>query len=105
MDGDGPSIWRRACQLGLEGIVSKRAECKYASGGRGPYWIKVPCRQRDTFAIVAWANKNGKFDGIYLGKTQNGALVYAGKFERGFSEEDKRTIHKRLAPLMCANSR
>ena len=105
MDRDGPAIWRRACQLGLEGIVSKRAESKYASGGRGPYWIKVPCRQRDTFAIVGWANKNGKFDGIYLGKTQNGALVYAGKLERGFSEEDKRTIHKRLAPLMCANSR
>jgi ATP-dependent DNA ligase len=55
-------------------VVSKRAESKYASGGRSPYWIKVPCRQRDTFAIVGWANKNGKFDGIYLGKTENGAL-------------------------------
>jgi bifunctional non-homologous end joining protein LigD len=27
---DGPTIWRRACQLGLEGIVSKRSESKYA---------------------------------------------------------------------------
>jgi bifunctional non-homologous end joining protein LigD len=64
MEGDGSTIWRRACQLGLEGIVSKRAESKYPSGERSPCWVKVPCRQRETFAIVGWANKNGKFDGI-----------------------------------------
>ena len=64
MEGDGSTIWRRACQLGLEGIVSKRAESKYPSGERSPYWVKVPCRQRETFTIVGWANKNGKFEGI-----------------------------------------
>jgi bifunctional non-homologous end joining protein LigD len=26
----------------------------------------------------------GKFDGLYLGRCQNGALIYAGKVENGF---------------------
>ena len=72
IEGDGLAIWRRACQLSLEGLVSKRADSKYASDERTPYWIKVPCRQRDTFAIVGWSNKNGKFDGVYLGRIENG---------------------------------
>ena len=58
---------------------------------------RVPCRQWDTFAIVGWANKNGKFDGIYLCKTEDGALVYAGRLERDLSEKDKREMLKRLA--------
>ena len=56
-----------------------------------------PCRQWDTFAIVGWANKNGKFDGVYLCKTEDGALVYAGRLERDLSEKDKREMLKRLA--------
>ena len=50
-----------------------------------------------TFAIVGWANKNGKFDGVYLCKTEDGALVYAGRLERDLSEKDKREMLKRLA--------
>lgn len=43
LEGDGPTIWRRACELGLAGIVSKRADARYVSE-RSPNWIKVPCR-------------------------------------------------------------
>jgi hypothetical protein len=27
-------------------------------------WLKVTCRQRDTFPVVGYALKNGKFDGV-----------------------------------------
>jgi hypothetical protein len=36
---DGPLVFRHACKLGLEGIVSKRRDSAYASG-RSPHWIK-----------------------------------------------------------------
>jgi bifunctional non-homologous end joining protein LigD len=32
MAGDGPTIFRHACRLGLEGIVSKRLTSRYRSG-------------------------------------------------------------------------
>ena len=36
---DGPLVFRHACKLGLEGIVSKRRDSFYSSG-RSPHWIK-----------------------------------------------------------------
>jgi bifunctional non-homologous end joining protein LigD len=38
MEGDGATIFRHACQLGCEGIVSKRADSAYRSG-RSQNWI------------------------------------------------------------------
>jgi bifunctional non-homologous end joining protein LigD len=40
MQGDGETLFRHACKLGLEGIVSKRKESSYRSG-RSPDWLKM----------------------------------------------------------------
>jgi ATP-dependent DNA ligase len=40
MEGDGPTVFRHACKLGVEGIVSKRKDSPYRSG-RSPDWLKV----------------------------------------------------------------
>jgi bifunctional non-homologous end joining protein LigD len=40
IEGDGPTVFRHACKLGLEGIVSKRKDSLYRSG-RCPEWLKV----------------------------------------------------------------
>ncbi len=37
---DGATVYRAACQLGCEGIVSKRLGSTYRSG-RSPHWVKV----------------------------------------------------------------
>ena len=37
---DGPTVFAHACQLGAEGIVSKRVDGTYRSGPC-PVWIKV----------------------------------------------------------------
>jgi bifunctional non-homologous end joining protein LigD len=37
---DGAAVYRAACQLGCEGIVSKRLGSPYRSG-RSPHWVKV----------------------------------------------------------------
>jgi bifunctional non-homologous end joining protein LigD len=39
-EGDGEIIFKHACKLGCEGIVSKRLGSLYRSG-RSPHWIKV----------------------------------------------------------------
>ena len=38
--GQGPEFHRHACELGLEGIVSKRLDAPYSPGGRG-LWVKT----------------------------------------------------------------
>jgi bifunctional non-homologous end joining protein LigD len=39
----GPALFRKACEFGLEGIVSKRRDSAYRAG-RSPSWIKVKNR-------------------------------------------------------------
>ena len=40
LDGDGEIVFKHACKLGLEGIVSKRRDFPYRSG-RTKGWIKI----------------------------------------------------------------
>ena len=40
LEGDGEAIFRHACALGLEGIVSKRRDARYRSG-RSLTWLKI----------------------------------------------------------------
>ena len=59
MAGDGETVFRHACKLGLEGIVSKRKHSAYRSG-RSPDWLKMknsdaPAVKRE--AEEDWGNK------------------------------------------------
>ena len=40
IEGDGADIFKHACKLGLEGIVSKRRDLAYRSG-RVRSWLKI----------------------------------------------------------------
>jgi bifunctional non-homologous end joining protein LigD len=91
VEGDAVAMKKRLCDLNLEGIVSKRKDSRYVSG-RSEAWVKVPCRRRDTFAVVGWALKGRKFDGFYLGEERGGKLEYAGKIEGGWTEEEKAAL-------------
>jgi bifunctional non-homologous end joining protein LigD len=86
-----PGYVSRRLRTGVGGILSKRLDGKYHSG-RTALWRKSTCRHWETFVAVGWAEKAGKFDGIYLGREDQGILVYAGKLERGFTDADKKRI-------------
>jgi ATP-dependent DNA ligase len=47
----GPDLFRVACGMGLEGIVSKRSDRPYR-GGRSPHWIKVKNRKHHAYNRV-----------------------------------------------------
>jgi bifunctional non-homologous end joining protein LigD len=98
LEGDGAELRQHACEMGLEGIVSKRKDGRYVSG-RTDLWVKAPCKRRDTFAVIGWALKGTKFDGFYLAEERDGKLVYAGKIEGGWSEDEKKDLLARVKPL------
>jgi len=45
IEGDGPTIFAHACEMGLEGIVSKRKDSLYHSG-RSRDWLTLPTVSR-----------------------------------------------------------
>jgi bifunctional non-homologous end joining protein LigD len=51
----GPDLFRKACEFGLEGMVSKRADRPYRAG-RSPDWVKVKNRKHPAMSRVMDAN-------------------------------------------------
>jgi bifunctional non-homologous end joining protein LigD len=96
---DGAAMFKQACKMGLEGVVSKVRESRYNSG-RGNDWVNVTCRQRETLPIAGFALKENRFDGLYIGRRNGGDLIYAGKVDLGFDSASAKDLQERLKPLI-----
>jgi bifunctional non-homologous end joining protein LigD len=96
---DGAAMFKQACKMGLEGVVSKVGDSRYNSG-RGNDWVKVTCRQRETLPIAGFALKENQFDGLYIGRQKGKGLVYAGKVDHGFDKASVEDLQARLKPLI-----
>jgi ATP-dependent DNA ligase len=52
----GPDLFRKACEFGLEGLVSKHRDRAY-QGGRSKHWVKVKNRSHPAFDRVQEARR------------------------------------------------
>src|SRR3954467_7477452 len=52
-EADGASMLKHACELHLEGIVSKRAHAPYRSGRVGD-WLKTKCASNQEFIVLGY---------------------------------------------------
>jgi bifunctional non-homologous end joining protein LigD len=103
IEGNGPEFFRQCCQMGLEGIISKRRDRPYREG-RGPDWLKIKCVQKEELVIGGYtrptaAGRTGLgalLVGYYNGE---GELVYAGRVGTGFSEKTLVALRRRLNAL------
>jgi bifunctional non-homologous end joining protein LigD len=96
---DGPEMFKHACGVGLEGVVSKVRDSRYNSG-RGNDWVKKTCAQRETLTIAGFSLKENKFDGLYLARRTGKELIYAGKVDQGFNTASVKDLQARLKPLV-----
>jgi bifunctional non-homologous end joining protein LigD len=96
---DGPEMFKHACKVGLEGVVSKVRDSRYLSG-RGNDWVKKTCAQRETLTIAGFALDGSKWDGLYVGRRNGKDLIYAGKVDHGFTKSTAADLRERLRPLV-----
>jgi len=96
---DGPEIYEHACKTGLEGVVSKVRDSRYASGS-GNDWVKKTCAQRETLTIAGFAMVGSKWDGLYLARRKGEDLIYAGKVDHGFDKDSAKEVQAKLKPLI-----
>ena len=104
LNGSGSTIFRKACDLGAEGIVSKLADAAYNSG-RSASWVKTKCIRRQEFVIGGFTppGKGGPGIGsLLLGYYEHGKLIYAGRTGTGFTQKTQRTLRQRLEKLRSA---
>ena len=96
IEGDGPEVQEKGCQMGLEGIVSKRRTAPYRSL-RNDDWQKVKCSLRETFTIGGWRERAEFIHSVMAGEWRDGELHYVGKART--SEETVIGLRERLKPL------
>jgi len=105
--GQGPEFFEQACTLGIEGIVSKRADAPYRSG-RSKLWQKVKCTQQTAEFVVGGytppAGARSGFGALLLGSYRDGQFEYAGRLGTGFSNRQLEQLHALLQKQEIAES-
>jgi bifunctional non-homologous end joining protein LigD len=98
----GADFFRNVCQLGLEGMLSKRSDLPYQAG-RGTAWQKVKCLLRQEMVIGGYTDPEGSrhgFGALLLGVYEpDGRLTYAGKVGTGFNDASLTSLSRTLAGL------
>lgn len=97
----GPLVFEHACRMGLEGIVSKRADAPYRSG-RSRNWIKSKCLLRQEFVVGGFALVTGSqraIGALIVGTYEGGKLRYAGRVGTGYTSKTAHGLWRRLDPL------
>ena len=101
IESDGEVIFRKACELHAEGIVSKRAASPYHSG-RGGDWLKLKCVHEQEFVVGGFTEPSNKSHGVgalLLGYFDDGKLVYCGRTGTGFTQKTHRMLRDQLEKL------
>jgi bifunctional non-homologous end joining protein LigD len=92
IEGNGSEVWRRACGMGLEGIISKRRGSRYFSG-KTDAWRKTKCTLTDHFAVMG-ADRTGR--SLRLSRFLDRGLIPCGSAGSGLSDSDARQIRAAL---------
>ncbi len=80
----GEALFAEVRRLGLEGMVGKRKESRYAAG-RSRDWLKVRLDRQGEFLIVGFTRPGlGEQGGLHLAAAEEGGLTYAGRVGTGF---------------------
>jgi bifunctional non-homologous end joining protein LigD len=94
----GEPILQSACQMGLEGIVSKRLDRPYRSG-RTEGWVKSKCRQGHEVVIGGWTTTGDAFRSLLAGAHDGDDLKYLGRIGTGYSRQVVESLMPKLLAL------
>jgi bifunctional non-homologous end joining protein LigD len=98
LDVAGHDVLKAACNLKLEGIVSKRLSEPYVSGRTG-IWTKAKCRATQHAIVGGWTVSPKGFSGLLLGVYKGKKLIPIGRVGTGFPQRLLRWLEPRLKQL------
>ena len=101
------SLLKSACQLGLEGIIAKRANSTYTSS-RSADWLKLKCKRNQEVVIIGYTPPNGvraAFGALLLGVyDEHGGLIHVGNVGSGFTQKSLAEIKLKLDAIEVAKA-
>jgi bifunctional non-homologous end joining protein LigD len=100
-DAPAAQVFQAATELGLEGVMLKRADSVYRSS-RNADWLKAKCRLRQEFVICGFSEREGapsEIGSLLLGVNEDGQLRYAGNVGTGWDSKTAATLRHKLSRL------
>ena len=97
----GPKMLRHACDLALEGIVSKRKDAPYRTG-RSETFVKTKCSNSQEFVVGGYSPSTvlpRAIGALVVGYYDRDRFIYAGRIGTGYTQAVARDLWKRLHPL------
>lgn len=98
---EGRTVYAAAQNLGVEGIMGKRADRPYQPGRRTPDWVKIKVKQRMEAVVGGFTRGLGararSFGAVLLGAYEDGRLRYIGHCGGGFTDSELRRVRALLA--------
>ena len=94
-------IFKHACDMDLEGIVSKERQAPY-SAGRSENFVKTKCHNAQEFVVAGFSPSAAlpkAVGALTVAFHENGKLRYAGRVGTGYTQEIARDLWQRLQPL------
>jgi bifunctional non-homologous end joining protein LigD len=98
LEVDGKDVIKAACEMKLEGIISKRISAPYLSGRKG-VWTKAKCRAGQHAVVGGWTVSDKGFSDLLLGIRDGKRLVPIGRVGTGFPDKLLRWLKPRLREL------
>jgi len=95
---EGDDVLKSACQIDMEGIVSKRLEASYSSDRNGN-WQKAKCRAGHEVVIGGWSADKRELSSLIVGVYKDKNFVPVGRVGTGFGSVNLTQLLKRLKPL------
>jgi bifunctional non-homologous end joining protein LigD len=92
----------RARELGLEGLIGKRAGSRYEAGKRTGAWIKLKLHLEQEFVIGGYTDPEGGrkyFGSLRVGFYEGKNLKFAGRVGTGFSDQLLRSLYSDLEKI------
>jgi bifunctional non-homologous end joining protein LigD len=103
LDATGEDVIEIACNMKLEGIISKRLSEPYVSGRTG-IWTKAKCRKEQHAVVGGWTISEKGFAGLLLGVYRGKKLIPIGRVGTGFPRKLVEWLEPRLRQLEIENS-
>ena len=102
----GDAFFEAANEMGLEGIIAKRADSRY-EGRRSADWIKIKCQRRQEFVIGGYSDPRGSgrhFGALHVGVYEDGRLRHVTRVGSGFDDAMQDQLWRQLQALARTDS-
>ncbi|WOH18984.1 ATP-dependent DNA ligase [Paenarthrobacter sp. GOM3] len=108
LDHDVEDLMSSAAELGLEGVMAKKADSRYTVGRRSRAWLKLKLEQSQEVVVGGWrpgaGARSGTFGALLLGIPDGDQLHYVGRVGTGFKDWQLRDIIEKLEAREASDS-